>query len=83
MPIVFRERGFRVFFYSNEGDPREPVHVHVTRARAEAKLWLYPSAFIAYNRGFSARTQAELLQLVEDHRDAIERAWDEHFGQTR
>ena len=83
MPIVFRERGFRVFFYSNEGDPREPVHVHVTRAGAEAKLWLYPSASIAYNRGFSARTQAELLQLVEDHHEAIERSWHEHFGQTR
>jgi hypothetical protein len=28
MPVVFRYRGFRFFFYSNEGNPREPVHIH-------------------------------------------------------
>jgi hypothetical protein len=29
MPVVLRYKGFRFFFYSNEGSPREPVHVHV------------------------------------------------------
>ena len=29
MPVVFREGGLRYFFFSNEGDPREAVHVHV------------------------------------------------------
>ena len=29
MPIVFRYHGYKFFFYSNEGDPREPVHIHV------------------------------------------------------
>jgi len=24
MPVVFRDKGFRFFFYSNEGNPREP-----------------------------------------------------------
>jgi len=28
MPVVFRYRGYRFFFYSNEGDPREPLHIH-------------------------------------------------------
>ena len=32
MPIVFRSDGFKFFFYSNEGDPREPLHVHVAKA---------------------------------------------------
>lgn len=36
MPTVFRDGGFRFFFYSNEGDPREPVHVHVERSGMEA-----------------------------------------------
>ena len=40
MPVVFRERGFRFFFYSNEGPPREPVHIHVERDYMEAKFWL-------------------------------------------
>jgi hypothetical protein len=48
MPVIFREGGFRFFFYSNEGDPREPMHVHVMRDRDEAKFWLYPTPHIAY-----------------------------------
>jgi hypothetical protein len=24
MPVIFRYKGFRFFFYSNEGNPREP-----------------------------------------------------------
>ncbi len=40
MPVVFRYKGFRYFFYSNEGSPREPVHVHVRAGSGEAKLRL-------------------------------------------
>jgi hypothetical protein len=31
----FRFGGFRFFFYSNEGDPWEPVHIHVERGDME------------------------------------------------
>ena len=44
MPTVFRHDGFRFFFYSNEGDPREPVHINVIKDGGEAKLWLHPVA---------------------------------------
>ena len=29
MPVVFRYKSFRFFFYSNEGNPREAMHIHV------------------------------------------------------
>ena len=80
MPAVFRYDGFRFFFYSNEGDPREPVHVHVMRAGDEAKFWLYPEPSVAYNRGFTPRVLADLLRMVESRRDEIDRAWHDHFG---
>ena len=48
MPTVFRERGFRFFFYSNEGNPREPMHIHVEKDNMEAKFWLYPQVQLAY-----------------------------------
>ncbi len=28
MPVVFRYKGIRFFFYSNEGNPLEPRHIH-------------------------------------------------------
>ena len=79
MPVVFRERGFRFFFYSNEGSPREPLHIHVEKDYVEAKLWLRPTVQVAYNDGYDARTLRELLSLVEANVDRIVRAWNEYF----
>ena len=80
MPVVFRYRGFKFFFYSNEGSPREPVHIHVEKGEAEAKFWLFPEVSVAYNDGYDARALRELLEIVGANRDLIVRAWDEYFG---
>ena len=42
MPTIFVYDGFQFFFYSNEGAPREPMHVHVTKAGCEVTFWLRP-----------------------------------------
>ena len=80
MPVVLRYKGYRFFFYSNEGDPREAVHVHVRSAEGEAKFWLQPSVQLADSVGYDARTLRELLGVVAANRDTIERAWHEHFA---
>lgn len=80
MPVVFRQNAYRFHFFSDEGDPREPIHIHVRNGRDNAKFWLYPEVTVAYNRGFSARVQSELIRMVERHRDEIERAWHDHFS---
>ena len=79
MPIVFRDRGFRFFFYSNEGSPREPVHIHVEKDDVEAKFWLNPVVSVAYNDGYNARTLRELLETVEANKELIEGTWNEFF----
>ncbi|UUL81833.1 DUF4160 domain-containing protein [Sphingomonas qomolangmaensis] len=81
MPVVFQADGYRFHFFSREGDPREPVHIHVAnRGTGDAKLWLYPEVAIAYNYGFDARTQRWLIAQVTERREEIESAWHEHFG---
>jgi len=80
VPVVFRERGYRFHFYSNEGEPREPVHVHIVKDDADAKLWLYPEVAFAYNHGFDARTQRWLVAIVEERRSEIEQAWNDYFA---
>ena len=80
MPVVFRYQGYRFHFFSNEGDPREPLHIHVTRDGADAKFWLQPDVNVAYNKGFNARTLALLSRVIADRREEIERAWHEHFA---
>ncbi len=80
MPVVFRYRGFRFYFYSNEGDPREPAHIHVRGDGGEAKFWLRPTVRLAYNDGFNARSLAELLGVAEARQADFERAWDDYFS---
>jgi hypothetical protein len=55
MPVIFRYKGFRFFFYSNEGSPREPLHVHVEKNALEAKLWLRPGVRVAYTTASTPR----------------------------
>lgn len=79
MPVIFRYKGYRFFFYSNEGSPREPVHVHVRGSDCEAKFWLHPTVYLDGSNGFDARTLRELTETVEQNTVLIERAWNEHF----
>ncbi len=79
MPTVFRHDGFRFFFYSKEGDPREPVHIHVMRDGGEAQVWLHPVA-VARSSGFDARTLRDLARIVAGNAGRIEEAWHDHFG---
>jgi hypothetical protein len=80
MPVVFHHRGFKFFFYSNEGTPRESVHIHVEKDNVEAKFSLKPETRVAYNDGYNARTLRDLLEIVEDNKERIERAWNEFFS---
>lgn len=79
MPLVLRYKSFRFFFYSNEGNPREALHIHVRSGEGEAKFWLAPTVYLADSDGFDARTLRDLHNVVETNKDLIERAWNEHF----
>ena len=80
MPVVFRHKGFRFFLYSNEGNPREPVHVHVRAGGNEAKLWLQLQVRAAESYGFDAGTLRELVEVAQANSEMIERAWHDYFG---
>jgi Domain of unknown function (DUF4160) len=58
MPVVFRQDGYRFLFYSDEGDPREPVHVHVRRGRDNAKFWLWSDVKLVYQSRLHERRTA-------------------------
>jgi hypothetical protein len=40
MPTVLQIQGYRIGFFSADGD--EPPHVHVSKAGKVAKFWLNP-----------------------------------------
>ena len=79
MPVVFRYKAFRFFFYSNEGSPREPIHVHVIGQGGEAKFWIAPVIGLATSDGLNAKTLRDLEQAVEGNLDLIKETWNGYF----
>lgn len=77
MPTALRWGRFRAFFYSNEEG--EPAHVHVRAGKQEAKFWLHDLS-IAANAGFSAHELGDSLRELKLHRDTLQVARHEHFG---
>jgi hypothetical protein len=80
MPVIFRYKGFRFFFYSNEGDPAEPLHVHVRNGGRVAKIWLDPKPGIAESYGMNPSELHELLRIASEKRELIRKYWYEYFG---
>ncbi|MDR5897465.1 DUF4160 domain-containing protein [Halomonas vilamensis] len=80
MPVVLRLQGFKFFFYSNEGDPLEPAHIHVFKAGSEAKFWLLPEVQLAQNDGFDAKELRNISIMVVQYRNQLEAAWHDYFS---
>jgi Domain of unknown function (DUF4160) len=76
-PTIFRERGFRFFFFSRE---ESRPHVHVYCGNGEAKFWMEPEIELAQNYGLTPSDLRIVRELIEEHEDEINRAWEQHFG---
>lgn len=76
-PAVYRERGYKFFFYSNE---EERLHVHVIGEDGEAKFWIEPEIVLAKSYCLSVRELGKLETSVREHEDEIRSAWKKHFG---
>jgi len=79
MPKVFEWNGYKFFFFSNEGDPREPCHVHVRKGERIAKFWVEPTVVLVSAYEMSSGELKSLQKVVEEKQDLIRRAWNEHF----
>lgn len=76
-PSLFREKGYRFYFLSNEEDR---MHVHVTSEHGEAKFWLEPIVSLAVYHGLNSRKLTEIQKIIEARKDEIIKHWKKHFG---
>jgi len=78
MPTLLNLNGIRFFFYSNENN--EPIHVHVTKAEANGKIWLEPLLKVEYLLGFTNSEQKIIIEAVQEHCEYFKKKWNEYFG---
>lgn len=87
MPQVFRVGPYIAYFWSNENDPLEPVHIHIAEGRATVngtKVWITSSgkALLCHNNAkIPAPILRNLLRIVEANSTSIIQKWVSHFGQ--
>ena len=76
-PAVYRERGFKFFFFSNE---EERLHVHIVGHDGEAKFWIEPEVSLAKSFNLTVKELNKLEKSVIEHENEIRTAWRQHFS---
>jgi hypothetical protein len=76
MPTILRVNGYQFYFYAEEGN--EPQHIHVAKAGEDAKFWLLP-ARLAVNHGFRPHDLREIAGIIEENETLILEKWHEFF----
>ncbi|MBQ3757972.1 MAG: DUF4160 domain-containing protein [Synergistaceae bacterium] len=89
MPTIFKIGRYVVYFWTNEGEPREPVHVHIAVGRPVSnatKLWITSNGKVLICNNNSMIPEKGLRRLIDDiekDADVIIEAWRKYFGEVK
>ncbi len=89
MPQIFRIGSYIVYFWSNENEPLEPVHVHIAEGKATAnatKVWICSSgkALLCNNNAqINTKDLRNIIRVIEANSNEIINKWYEHFGEIK
>lgn len=87
MPQVFKIGSYWVYFWANENEPLEPVHVHVAKGapRANAtKIWITKAGkclMVNNNSEIDERTLNNIMRIIEARSSEIIAKWQTFFGE--
>ena len=89
MPQVFKIGSYWVYFWANENEPLEPVHVHVAKGVPNAsatKIWITEAGgcIVANNNSkIPARTLSAIVDVLESSSSYIVAQWNDVFGESK
>lgn len=89
MPQIFRVGPYSIYFWSNENNPLEPIHVHIAEGKATAnatKVWITSAGktILSHNKSqIPVKTLKKLMRSIEANSGQIIEKWIEQFGEIR
>lgn len=89
MPQLFRIGSYIVYFWSNENNPLEPIHVHIAEGRASSnatKVWITSTGktlLCNNNSQIPPRILKGIMRMVEANSADIIEKWLSQFGEIR
>lgn len=87
MPQVFKMGPYLVYFWSNENEPLEPVHVHISRgvpSKNSTKVWLTKSGgalLVGNDSAIPFNVLRNIMDAIEARHEYIVARWLKHFGE--
>ncbi len=86
MPQIFKVGSYTVFFWSNESDPLEPIHVHIAeQANPNAtKVWITSAGkcCLCHNKSrIPDRILHDVMRVIEARSSEVIEKWTAFFGQ--
>ena len=89
VPQVFRIDSYTVYFWTNEGTPLEPVHVHIAEGSPvlnATKVWITKAGRCCLcnnNSCIPENVLHNLLRMIEAWSEEIVKQWQTCFGKVR
>ena len=89
MPQIFKVGSYVVYFWSNEGLPLEPVHVHIVQGvptENTTKIWITKAGkclLCSNNSRIPSRILKNIMEIIEARSQYIIGKWVSFFGQIR
>ncbi len=77
MPTILFLMGWRLFFYTNEGN--EPIHIHCRKAEKECKYWLNTKTFDvreAFSYSMNNKDKRQVKKIIFEYFEFIEEEWE-------
>ena len=87
MPQIFRIGPYSIYFWSNESDPLEPIHVHISEGRATSnatKIWITSTGKTVIcnnNSHIPTNILKKLSRFIEANSYMIIEEWLSRFGE--
>lgn len=87
MPQIFRIGSYCVYFWLNENEPLEPIHVHISEGKPKAnatKVWITSSGKCLLCSNQSQIPQhmlKNIMRVIEAGSDEVIEKWTERFGE--
>ena len=87
MPQILRVGPYSIYFWSNESDPLEPIHVHISEGRATSnatKIWITSTGKTVIcnnNSHIPTNILKKLSRFIEANSSMIIEEWLSRFGE--
>ena len=88
MPQVFRIGSYWIYFWSNENEPLEPIHVHVAEGKPQAngtKIWITSAGKCLLennNSKIPEKILRNIMRIIEARSDDVVKKWVDFFGEV-